>query len=1239
MRVLRGLAGAGLLGLARMAARWPHGAAAAVWRGVLLALLAGAWGPAAQAQTQVSGAIASDTHWTLSGSPYVVVADVVVQGGAALTIDAGVTVFMAANTRLSVQAGTLRALGSAASPVRVLSDRTRLGETAAPGDWDQWVLGPGTSAATRLEHVLFEHGRGLAVQGSAPVLNHLDIRNQQGAAITVDLAASPTGVGNRASGNALNGISVPAGTITGTTRWGLRGIPYVVTAGTVSVGTAPAISGVTPATVEQGQTVTFTVNGQRLGGVTAAAFDQPGLTLTPFSGGSSGQAFFQLAVSAGAPTGPASLRLTVDAGEVLLQNAITVTPPMPGITSLEPASVVAGVGPTTLTVTGRNFVAASEVTVNAAALPTEFVSATQLRATLPMQTATGTLQVQVRSPNAQQPGQPLLSNTVGLAVQPPIPPVATIEPTPIALPPDSSAREITVRLSKADFRDHTLNFSISDTSKATVSPPSLVIPAGQTSARITIVPRQSGTVSLVMESPTLARVSVPLFITVDFRGANTSYAAPVGVVVQSNAGPVTEQRLVAHPVVGVTVGAALTGVSPSAWPVGSTPVLTIQGTGIPANAQVLVVPGTGITVGAVTVSPDGTQLQAALATAADASPGPRRLVVRDGAGKDLVFTDPARAQLQLMTGLPAIESIEPLQGARGTRLQLLVRGQHLQQGSLRLLPGSGLRVDTVPAISADGRTLSVLVEIDADAPTGSRVVQVVTPAGASTAAALPANSFAVVSQIRGAVTPIASALIGVVVGDATPPPRTATMQPASVLVGVLAGAGITDVQPRTAVIATETQVTVRGAGLQTVDGVSFVPATGLSLVGAPQANEAGTELRFTVRAEANAPLGLRRLVLSVGNRPVTYVRPTDATLLVAAPIPELVAVEPQVMRVGQGTVRLSLRGRNFINVTGARLEPSAGIAVNGPFEASADGSTLSFDAIIGAAAAPGVHTVVITSAAGESSAVPVPGNTVRIAAQVGPTYANVLTSVVGVVNGQVTLPPQTFDTTPASSLVGVVVGEPPAPEPVSRTVAAGPVGVVVGSAVRSLSPGGWLRGASGTILIEGQGLDAVASVTVAPATGLLLGSPVAGEGGTRLEVPVSVAPDAPEVVRVLRLRNAAGTEVLFTQPEANRFGIGSLPVMTSLSPIVFEQGKGATLVVRGSNLRGVTRIVFAPAGGLSADTGFSWSQDALGELLTIPVSVAATAPLGNRVVRLQVYGGTTSGEATPANTINVVAPQ
>lgn len=1199
----------------------------------LLMLLASA----VHAQTAVNGPLTANTRWSLAGSPYIVSGDVAIQGGAVLTIEPGVVVSMAAGARLTVQSGGIQAVGTVDKPIQVISDKQRQGATPAAGDWDQWIFSSGT-LNTRLERVTFLHGRGLRVEGASPVFNYLDIRQQQGAAIVVDLAASPSGVGNRASGNVINGVAVPAGDVTGSVKWALRGIPYVVSSGTVSVGASPALTSVSPSSLEQGQTVTVAMNGSRLGGLSRLSSSNSGLTFTPFTGGSSSQVFAQVAVSATAPVGAADLQVLVDAGALSLPAAFTITPPLPAITSLSPNKVLAGAGTTAISVTGRNFASTSAVLVNDGEIPTTFISATQLQAALPSQTSVGTLSLRVRNPVANQPNQPLLSNIASLTVEAPTPPGLSVEPTPIALPPDGRSRDITIRFSKADYRDNVLNFSVSDTSKATVTPASVVVRAGQTTAIATIVPKQAGTVSFIVESPTLARVSVPLFITNDFSGVNTAYSPTVGVLVNAPLPGNTFARTVADANVGVVVGSVVTQAAPRQWARGVSASLVIRGRALPTSAQVGIAPSTGLTLGTPVLNAEATELRVPVTIAADAPLGTRRLTVRDAANKDLPFADPAQASVEVLTGLPSLRSISPVVAVRGNTVKMVIRGQNLQRGLVQFTPAAGLVPDAAPVVSADGTELTAWLQLSADAPVGERLLQVVTPAGTTTATLSEANRLTVVTRSLGDTGPIAAPLVGVVVGQAVPT-ETTPRQPASSLVGVVVGTGVTSVEPRIGVIGTTQTLTVRGSGLQGVSAVGMQPGSGLSFA-TPTVNASGTELTVAVTVDASAAKGLRRLTLTGANGlPVTFAKPQDATFLISAPVPELIATEPQVL-VSNGTpVSMSLRGRNLVNVVGARLEPADGVTVTGPFETNADGTTLRFNIAVASGTPSGERAVVVISAAGESTSSVRPGNVVRIAQRTAGSYASILSMPVGVKVGAGPDTSNTFVDLISAAPVGVQVGgATPAPTD-ARTFVSSPVGLVVGSFAATVAPNGWLQGSAGDLVITGQGLDAVTTVALNPATGVLIGTPVASADGTRLTVPMTVAPDAPLTSRKLQLLKSTGIPVSFGAAADAGIGIGVVPTITSFSPIVVEQGKGATLVLRGTKLKGVLSVLIDQANGVTPANDLQWSQDALGELLTFTVNVSPSAPLGQRVIRLVVPGGATSAESSAANTLTVVSPR
>jgi len=1185
------------------------------------------------AQTSVSGPIKSDTHWTLAESPYVVSGDVVVQGGASLTIDAGTQIYMTTASSLTVQAGTVRASGTSVQPIKISSDKARQGGPAAPGDFRAWTFGPGTTATTLLEHVQLEYGSGVTVLGSAPVFNYLDIRNNAGAAITVDLAASPTGVGNKASGNAINGVLVPAGDITGSVTWGLRGIPYVVQAGVVSVGRSPSVSKIAPTSVERGQSVNMTVDGVRLDGLASASFDNAGLAVTPFTGGTSERLSLQVKADATAKLGKATLRLQLDAGELEVPGALNVTQPLPTISAIAPTTILAGTGPTELVVSGSNFTSGAEVLVNSAALPTQLINSGELRSQLPVQTSAASLPVQVRIPEPDSTGQYLLSNSSTLSIEMPVPPKLSFEPTPIAMPPDQKPHDITLRLSKADFRDHLLELSVSDATKATVKPGSLVIAAGQTSATVSIVPLAQGSATLLAQSATLGNNSVPMFITPDFRGLNTSYALPVGVIVQG-AAPATPATMFVQRDVKVGVGGVLNSLVPGAWTVGATQVFEVRGSGIPKGSRLSIVPADGLSFGAQDVSDDGSTLSATITAASDAVTGVRRVVVRDDKDALLTFADASRATVLLAAGLPRVDSVSPIQVTRGTSVSLIVRGRNLQAGKVTLEPGDGIEVDSQPVINADGTELLASLRVNTNATLGTKVVRVSTSAGASAEVAVAGNSVSVVDAVPTAYSTTAR-IVGVVVGRSTPVPDPRPVAPVlTSQLGVVVGASATNVAPRRGIIGETTSVTVRGQGLESVTSVTMVPSTGLS-IGSPTINADGTELRFDLATDTAAALGMRRLVLNTSNGPLAFADVKDGVFLISAPLPEVQSATPSVLTLGGATQNLVLRGRNLGNVTDVRFEPAQGITVMRPFTSSDDSSSLAFAVAVDAAAAIGPRMVVVTTAAGQSSTTIAPANTVTLASQVGATYPAIASRIVNVAVGADVVRPSFDGTLVAPAVTVSIPEEVPPPVTGSNQAVTAAVRVLVGPMANTMATDGWLQGASGTLKVSGTALVGVTQVSATPATGLLFGTPSVNADGSELSVPISVAQDAPLTTRQLHLRTT-DSEITWALPLSSTFGIGRVPSMDSVTPIVLVAGETTTVTIRGRDLASVTGANLLPGDGVSVVGKPAWSQDSLGEALKLTLKLDRSATAGKRALQLLVPGGATSAEATVVNTITVV---
>ncbi len=217
-----------------------------------------------------------------------------------------------------------------------------------------------------------------------------------------------------------------------------------VTVSTPNVGTSnalpfsvfrnplPTATGLSPAGVVAGSpSFTLTVNGSNFVSNSVVRWNGADRTTT-FIG--SGQ--LQAAISAGdvATVGTAQVTVFTPTPGGGTSNALTFTinqapNPVPQVSSLSPNNVVAGsVGGTfTLTVNGSNFISGSVVRWNGQNRSSTFLSATQVRATIPSSdvTAAGTAQVTVFSPT---PGGGT-SNAVIFTINNPVPALSSMSPS------------------------------------------------------------------------------------------------------------------------------------------------------------------------------------------------------------------------------------------------------------------------------------------------------------------------------------------------------------------------------------------------------------------------------------------------------------------------------------------------------------------------------------------------------------------------------------------------------------------------------------------------------------------------------------------------------------------------------------------------------------------------------------------------------------------------------------------
>lgn len=1272
------------------------------------------------AQTQTGGAIASDTVWQAAKSPYVVASDIILQSGATLTIEAGTTVYMAPETRFIVQAGTLSAVGTAAAPITITSQKLQSNQAAA-GDWQQLIFNAGTGGGTRLEYVRIEYGKGLVVNGAAPTFNYLSIRNNQGAAITADLAASMTGIGNQAAGNSINAVVVPDGDIVGSVTWGLRGIPYLVLTGTVSVGASPKITSVSPNTLQQGETQTVTLSGSRLTGLSQVAFTRGGLSAQPLAGATDSQVQLQVSASLHAETGAASLAALTDAGQVAFNNALTVQDIQPKLTSVTPSVLSTNQGDATVTLKGQNFTNQSVAYLDTTALATTYGSATQLTVIVTNQASNAVKSIKIRTPNPS--GGEFVSNDLPLSIITPLPvvsamtpgdlrrgetkrfeivgtdlgstqistssaslsvsnfvaaaskvtfalnaasdaplgkqqvfltnitgsasisvtvnpalPAAALAPTPLAVPPDSTTHQFAVQLSYADTVSHTFSVTLGDVSVAGTSTPTLTIAAGALQAVGTIKGLKAGTTSLTLSSPDMGTLSIPVYVTADFVGLNTSNAIPVGVVLTAPPAPASQQSISpVSPNVGVVLGSAIRDMSPKAFATGSGPAtLTISGVGLQGATAVSVKPMDGITLGSFSTAADGTALSVPITVAGDAPVTQRQVVVLSSAGTPYPVMSPEADRILVTLPLPQITSVDPIAAAPGGNVTMTIRGSRLQSAqSVNVSPPDGITAGSSFTVSSDGTQLSVGLAIGSNAPLGPKVITVTTPAGTSDSSAGPSNTFTVVNQLVSNVTPVASAIVGVVKPDASTPSRMQDLF--SRPLGIAFGATALSISPQAKIVGDTFVLTVRGIGLQGVTAVNVVPATGLT-VGAPTSAADGASLTVQVTIAADAPKTARTISLMAGTALVPFSNPAAALFNVTGALPGISSIDPIGIQIGSAPVPMTIRGQNFQNAQSVSFVPPDGMTASAPIVVDANATQLSVNVSAGSSAAPGQRAVVVTTPAGSTSIDLTAANTLTLSSN-PPLSASAFAPLVGVLLQDAAANASGTLISPISAPnVGVVLPPETAPVPAATPVYANAVGVTLGPVATDVQPKDFAVSGSGTLTISGAGLDGVTAVSIAPSQGVTLGTPLqVSPDGTQASLPISIASDAATTIRTVVLSSAAG-KIPFSTPSASTFGIypDSVPQFSSISPILGTAGTLLTLTINGQNLQNATAVVAIPSDGLTLDT--PPVVNANGTQLTVRIQIAPNAPLGARVIRVLTPVTASPADGSPANTLTIYAP-
>ena len=217
-----------------------------------------------------------------------------------------------------------------------------------------------------------------------------------------------------------------------------------------------------------------------------------------------------------------------------------------------------------------------------------------------------------------------------LSVNPALPQIM-LSPAVVVLAP-AGVYEVTLRLSNSDLLPHSITLVAANPVVASVTPAALLLAAGQTEARFSVAAGAIGITRIDLVSATLPGYSMAIHVVAPSAGANTRYAAsigvlrpqtpgtaaPIGPLSAANVGVLRPQLPGAASPIGPLV-AANVGVLRPAAPAAGAPV----GPLVAANVGVLrpVTPGGGATpVGPITAAGVGVLRPVAPGTASPVGP-------------------------------------------------------------------------------------------------------------------------------------------------------------------------------------------------------------------------------------------------------------------------------------------------------------------------------------------------------------------------------------------------------------------------------------------------------------------------------------------------------------------------------------------------------------------------------------------------------------------------------------------
>lgn len=826
------------------------------------------------------------------------------------------------------------------------------------------------------------------------------------------------------------------------------------------------------------------------------------------------------------------------------------------------------------------------------------------------------------------------SSTISLQVAPQLPSVF-ITPAPLAIPPDGSTRGFLLRLSHPDVVAHHFQVTSSDPQTVQVTTPDLTIEAGTTETLGALIGSAAGQAHLEIGSPTLGVTRIPVFVTAEFAGVNSSLASELGIMrLAAPSPPTTFPAPLMAPSLGVASGSLITGVQPKVLAIGTGPTpVEIAGRELGEADGLQVVPPEGVSVGPVAPSADGATVTVDLAVAEDAPVTLRRLELTraDGSGYPAA---PANAdRLRIALPAPVVHSISPLVVYPGdTAVPMTIRGERLDDMlALDVHPPTHISVADTFDINAAGTVATARLSIAPEAETGPRFVTVTTPGGTSQAASVPSNTLHVALEAEREVENLVGSTLGVTKLMPEQPPETEQIGPLTHDIRVISGMALSGLSPRSGVVGTSVALTVEGTGLYAVDAVELVPADGVA-VSAPSVAADGRSVSVSLDILEDAPTTAREVRVYAAGQRIPSAGADADRFAVTLPAPQIAFTSPLSLVAGSPPLQLRIGGE-YLNDATVRLLPPDGVAL-GSVAVSDDGRVLHVQAAVAEDAPLGPRLVEIATAGGSTGTTPSPHNTVYVVAEEGATYPAIMAAALEVLRDS-EQPPTSLPIALNGPIVGVTKQHVVEPETRAIALPAPAVGVALGPVATRVNPVAGLPGEQLDLVIEGRGLGSVASVSFAPGTGLgLAGAPVTAADGTSLAFAVQIDPAAPPLPHRVVLQRAGGDAITFAPDSATQFRVGhGSPTIRSIEPILAGQGDMFELLVRGEMLFDAEGVSFEPPEGIVVSGTRSVNET--GTELRVMIHVEPDASLGARVVRVHVPGAVSTNEAAPANTFNV----